>query len=88
MLLKNIPVVGFNEWFTENGAILSFSLDYQAIGRQTAELAQKIIREGNLSEPLIQAPSTVKTIVNLKIARKLNIFISSDLIKNASEVIK
>ncbi len=88
MLLKNIPVVGFNDWFTENGAILSFSLDYQAIGRQTAELAQKILREGNLSEPLIQEPSTVKTIVNLKIAKKLNIFISSDLIKNASEVIE
>ena len=88
MLLKNIPVVGFNEWFTEHGAILSFSLGYQAIGRQTAELAQKILREGNLAESLIQEPSTVKTIVNLKIARKLNIFISSDLIKNASEVIK
>ena len=56
MLLKNIPVVGFNEWFTENGAILSFSLDYQAIGRQTEELAQKILREGNLPEPLIQEP--------------------------------
>ena len=88
MLLKNIPVVGFNDWFTENGAILSFSLDYQQIGRKTAELAQRILREKNSPEPLIQEPSTVKTIVNLKIARKLNIFISSELIQNASEVIQ
>lgn len=88
MLLKNIPVVGFNDWFTENGAILSFALDYEEIGRQTAELAQNILREGNLPEPFIQEPSTVKTIVNLKIAEKLNMFISNDLIKIASEVIK
>ncbi len=88
MLLKNIPVVGFNEWFTENGAILSFALDYQKIGWQTAEIAQKILLGVNLSAPLIQEPSMVKTIVNLKVAKKLNISISSDLIKNASEVIK
>lgn len=88
MLLKNIPVVGFNDWFTENGAILSFSLDYEEIGRQTAELAQTILRDENPPEPFIQEPSTVKTIVNLKIAEKLNMFISNDLIKIASEVIK
>ena len=88
MLIKKIPVVGFNEWFAENGAILSFHLDVHEIGKQTAELAQKLLRERNVLTPLIQEPSKVITIVNLKVAKKLGIIISGDLIKNASEVIK
>lgn len=88
MLLKKIPVVGFNEWFAENGAILSFSLDYQEIGEQTAELAQKLLRERTSLTSLIQEPFNVRTIVNLKVAGKLGISISNNLIKNAFEVIK
>jgi len=88
MLLKKIPVVGFNEWFSENGAILSFSLDYQDIGEQSAELAQKLLREGSSFTPVIEEPFKVRTIVNMKVAGKLGIAISDDLIKNAGEVIK
>ena len=88
MLRKKIPVVGFNEWFSENGAILSFYLDDQEIGEQTAELAQKLLPERNELAPFIQEPLGVRTIVNLKVAGKLGITISDDLTKNASEVIK
>jgi putative ABC transport system substrate-binding protein len=88
MLLRKIPVVGFNEWFAKNGAILSFSLDYQEIGKQAAELAQKLLLTGPSLAPFIQEPLKVKTIVNMKVAGKLGIAISVDLIKDASEVIK
>jgi len=88
MLRKKIPVVGFNEWFAKNGAILSFALDYQEIGNQTAELAQKLLLTGPSLAPFIHEPLKVRTIVNIKVAGKLGIAISGDLIKGASEVIK
>lgn len=88
MLRKKIPVVGFNEWFAENGAILSFSLNYQEIGEQTAELAQKLLREKKSLTRFIYEPVSVSTIVNLKVAGKLGIAISNDSIKNAREVIE
>jgi len=88
MLLKKIPVVGFNEWFTDNGAILSFYLDDQEIGEQTAELAQKLLLKGNSLTSVIHEPLIVRTIVNLKVAGKLGISVSNDLITKASEVIK
>jgi len=88
MLVKKIPVVGFNEWFTENGAILSFYLDDQEIGGQTAELAQRLLFKRSSLTSFIQEPSSVRTIINLKVAGKLDISISNDLIKNATEVIK
>lgn len=88
MLLKKIPVVGFNEWFAENGAILSFSLDYEEIGRQTAEYARVLLEEGNLPDDFVQEPSRVRTIINLKVAQKLSVAISAEMLRQASEVIQ
>ena len=88
MLIKKIPVVGFNEWFAENGAILSFSLDYEAIGKQTAELARQIVQSEVIPVDFIQEPEQVRSIVNLKVAQKLSITVSEDLLKQVGEVIK
>ena len=88
MIIKKIPVVGFNEWFAQNGAILSFSLDYEAIGKQTAILAQRVLDSQEPLEGIIQEPQQVKTIVNLKVAKKLSITVSEDLLIQAGEVIK
>lgn len=88
MLIKKIPVVGFNEWFAENGAILSFALDYEEIGKQTAEYAQGLLRGKSSPGSLVQEPFRVRTIINLKVAQKLSVVISEDMVKNASEVIK
>ncbi len=88
MIIKQIPVVGFNEWFAQNGAILSFSLDYEAIGKQTAILAQRVLGSQGPIEEFIQKPEQVKTIVNLKVAKKLSITVSDDLLIQVGEVIK
>ena len=88
MLIKKIPVVGFNEWFAQNGAILAFSLDYEAIGKQTAELAQRIVESQVPIGQFIQEPQQVRTIVNLKVAQKLAITVSEDLLMQMGEVIK
>jgi len=88
MLMKKIPVVGFNEWFAENGAILSFALDYEEIGKQTAEYAQMLLREKGSLSGFVQEPFRVRTIINLKVAQKLSVAISEEMVKNASEVIK
>lgn len=88
VLMKNIPVVGFNEWFADNGAILSFSIDYEAIGRQTGELAQQLLQPGNPPTANLQEPQQVRTIINLKVAQKLSVTVAEELMVQASEVIK
>ncbi len=88
MLLKKIPVVGFNEWFAANGALLAFSTDYYAIGVQTAERAYHLLHGTPLLSPLIEEPSQVETIVNLKVARKLGVPIAPGLLAVAHEVIR
>jgi putative ABC transport system substrate-binding protein len=88
VLIKNIPVVGFNEWFAENGAILSFDIDYEAIGRQTGALAQQLLQPGNPPTANLQEPQQVRTIINLKVAQKLSVTVAEELLVQASEVIK
>ena len=88
MLVKKIPVVGYNEWFTENGAIIAFSLDYEAIGKQTAELARQLLQSKVTPGDFIREPKQVRSIVNLKVAQKLSITVSNDLLMQVGEVIE
>ncbi len=42
-LLHNVPVIGFNRFFYENGAAVAFVLDYAQIGRQCGDLALDVL---------------------------------------------
>jgi len=42
-VIKRLPVVGYNQFFYESGAAMSFIFDYGALGRQTGELAGEIV---------------------------------------------
>ena len=88
VLIKNIPVVGFNEWFAANGAILSFSIDYESIGRQTGVLAQQLLQTAPPPIMSVQEPQQVRTIINLKVAQKISVTVAEELMVQASEVIK
>jgi putative ABC transport system substrate-binding protein len=44
-LLKKIPVIGYNRFFYESGAALSFVFDYEEIGEQTAKFALDILAQ-------------------------------------------
>lgn len=43
-------VIGFNRLFYENGAVLTFVMDYAAIGQRTAELARRPLAAGRALE--------------------------------------
>jgi len=66
-----LPVVGYNEWFARNGAVLSFAIDYRAVGRRMADLAGEILAGRAPAEHLV-APS-FEVLLNPKLAAKLGI---------------
>ncbi|MDH4088381.1 MAG: hypothetical protein OEV04_15255, partial [Nitrospira sp.] len=78
-LAKHIPVVGFSPEFTRLGALLSLSIDYGEVGRETGLLAKRIL-SGDQQLPL--KPVSVKRIritVNQKTAQYLGIVIPQEL---------
>ena len=45
-LLKNRPTIGYNKFFFDSGAALSFVFDYRALGAQAAELIFDLLERG------------------------------------------
>ena len=43
-LLQKIPVIGYNRFFWESGAVMSFIFDYKELGKQTGNLAAEILQ--------------------------------------------
>ena len=72
-LARRIPVIGFSPEFTRLGALLSLSVSYGEVGRETGLLAKRIL-DGDKKLPAKPVPIERLTItVNLKTARFLGI---------------
>jgi putative ABC transport system substrate-binding protein len=50
-LLNRVPVIGYNSFYHESGAALSFIFDYQELGVQTGELIMELLNTGVCSSP-------------------------------------
>lgn len=75
---QRLPVVGYSEGFTRNGAVLSLAGNYEDMGRQAGELARRIL--SGERPPRIQFPRRVRTYVNLRVARILNLHVTDRLL--------
>jgi len=72
-LARRIPVIGFSPEFTRLGALISLSVSYGEVGRETGLLAKRIL-EGYRNLPGSPVPiERLKITVNLKTARFLGI---------------
>jgi putative ABC transport system substrate-binding protein len=76
-LARRIPVIGFSPEFTRLGALLSMSINYGDVGRETGLLVKRIL-DGARRLPLDPVPiERFKITVNLKTARFLGITFSN-----------
>ena len=87
-LRRKIPVVGYNSWFAKNGALLSFIIDYEQIGSQTARLAKELLSTDPPDNATIVYPEKISISVDLKTAKKLGVTLSETILLQADEVIE
>jgi len=72
-LARRVPVIGFSPEFTRLGALLSLSVAYGEVGRETGVLAKRIM-DGDRKLPAKPIPiERLKITVNLKTARFLGV---------------
>lgn len=69
-ILHGIPVIGFNSFFRDSGAVLSFIFNYHDLGKQTAALGLKLIDGDTCKQqvPLFRIELNQKVITKLSIA--------------------
>ena len=78
-LARRVPVIGFSPEFTRLGALLSLSVAYGEVGRETGVLAKRIL-DGDRKLPTKPIPiERLKITVNLKTARFLGIEFPKDV---------
>ena len=78
-LARRVPVIGFSPEFTRLGALLSLSVSYGEVGRETGQLAKRIL-DGDRKLPTKAVPiERLKITVNLKTARFLGIEFPKDV---------
>ena len=78
-LANQIPVIGFSPEFTRLGALLSLSVNYGDVGRETGLLAKRLL-DGERLLPLNPVPiERLKITVNLKTAKFLGITFPNEL---------
>ncbi|MBM7267503.1 ABC transporter substrate-binding protein [Streptococcus suis] len=68
-----VPVIGGSTDMVDEGGLLTYGTNYEALGRQTAKMAIKIIEGANVSETAVESPETVSLHVNEEMAQKLGI---------------
>jgi len=84
-LAHQIPVIGFSPEFTRLGALLSMSVNYGDVGRETGLLAKRIL-DGERLLPLNPVPiERLKITVNLKTAKFLGITFPKELMSLIDE---
>ena len=78
-MARQIPVIGFSPEFTRLGGLLSLSVNYGEVGRETGLLAKRIL-DGERLLPLNPVPiDRIKITVNLKTAKFLGLTFTKEL---------
>jgi putative ABC transport system substrate-binding protein len=72
---QGLPLIGYSDGFTRSGAILSVATDHRDMGRQAAELADRIAAGQDPAR--VQPPRRVRTLINLRIAARLGVTIDA-----------
>lgn len=73
---EGVPFMAFSKQLAISGAPLAIGLDYEDIGRQTAELVIQILSDQNQIQTWIQSPRSILVYINEGVSSKLGLYFS------------
>jgi len=74
-ILQGIPSIGYNRFFHDSGAALSFVIDYRKVGKRVAGQVRNILM-GRLCARLVP---DYKIVLNVRVIKKLNLRLGDNL---------
>jgi ABC-type uncharacterized transport system substrate-binding protein len=81
-----VPVFSFSNKYVKMGALASLSVDPVALGALTGELVAKKLDKGVAENHVHIRPQKVLLHVNRKVAAKLGLPLSDEIVRQADEV--
>jgi len=70
---NGVPIMAVSKHIAIAGVPLALGIDYEDIGKQTAELALKRLSSNSVSKPIIETPRTVLLYINERVLSRLGI---------------
>lgn len=84
---KKIPVIGAEEGTVEGGAVATIGIDYEELGRQTGEMALRILQEdADPAEMPVETASEFTYVVNEEAAKAQGVTIPQEILDEAETV--
>lgn len=85
---NDIPLVVGESGMVEGGALATIGLDYYKLGRQTGEMALKVIKGANPAEMPIENLKDIDIVVNKGAAERMGVTIPQEILDKAKKVIE
>lgn len=85
-LENKIAVMGFAPYLAKAGALFCYAYDFVNVGQQAGELALKIFAGESAGKLPLTVPRKVTFVLNLKVAKMLNVNILNSIRNEASEI--
>lgn len=83
---NKVPLVGLSDNWVKSGALYALSWDYVDLGKQCADMANKLLHGSPIKNIRPENPRKVTYTINAKIAEHMNLEIPNDLLNNARSV--
>ncbi len=80
------PVIGVSEKFVKRGALFALVFNEVAMSRQVAEMAKRVLREGDASGIAPSPPEKYDLYVNVETARMMKVPVPRDLVRKAARI--
>jgi putative ABC transport system substrate-binding protein len=87
-LRYRIPVIADGHEYAEAGAVISYGVRYRALHDRAAVYVDKILKGAKPGVLPIEQPTEIELVVNLRIARELNVRVPLALIMRANRTIE
>jgi putative ABC transport system substrate-binding protein len=87
-LASKLPGMSWGTWFTQQGLMLGYAADYQAMTRRLGFYVDQVLRGVSPGELPIEQPRNFILSVNVKTAQKLGVTLPQSLLSRADMVIE
>lgn len=86
---NNLPLIAGEENSIQRGAIATIGINYYRLGRQTGEMALRILKgEARPEDMPIESQKEYRLVLNVDAAEAMGVEIPEDLLNNADEIYK
>ncbi len=84
-----VPVIAGESESVKSGALLTYGIDYYELGRQTGEMAVRVLKgEAKPADMAIETQKNLQLFVNKKAAERFGVTLPQQLLDQADEVIE